>query len=84
MREVLAVPRDALVLRGDGASVYIVDEENTARQIKVAVGIGSENLIEVKGPIQPGDRVVIRGNERLRAGQQVQVIANEQEDASSV
>jgi len=84
VREVLAVPRDALVLRGDGASVYIVDEENTARQIKVAVGIGSENLIEVKGPIQPGDRVVIRGNERLRAGQAVQVIAREQEGASSV
>ncbi|MGB0515184.1 MAG: efflux RND transporter periplasmic adaptor subunit, partial [Wenzhouxiangellaceae bacterium] len=84
VREVLAVPRDALVLRGDGASVYIVDEENTARQIRVAVGIGSENLIEVKGPIQPGDRVVIRGNERLRAGQSVQVITREQEGASSV
>ncbi|MFU8831980.1 MAG: efflux RND transporter periplasmic adaptor subunit, partial [Wenzhouxiangella sp.] len=74
VREVLAVPRDALVLRGDGASVYIVDEQNTARQIRVGVGIGSENMIEVRGPIKPGDRVVTRGNERLRAGQEVQVI----------
>ena len=74
VREVLAVPRDALVLRGDGASIYVVDEQNTARQVRVAVGIGSENLIEVKGPVQPGDKVVIRGNERLRAGQAVQVI----------
>lgn len=76
VREVLAVPRDALVLRGDGASVYIVDDQNTARQVRVAVGIGSENLIEVKGPIQPGDRVVIRGNERLRAGQEVEILGN--------
>lgn len=74
VREVLAVPRDALVLRSDGASVYVVDEQNTARQIQVAVGIGSDNLIEVKGAIQPGDRVVTRGNERLRPGQEVQVI----------
>jgi len=76
VREVLAVPRDALVLRGDGASVYVLDEENTARQVNVAVGIGSENMIEVKGAVQPGDRVVIRGNERLRAGQEVEVIDN--------
>jgi RND family efflux transporter MFP subunit len=74
VREVLAVPRDALVLRGSGTSVFVVDEENTARRVNVAVGIGSENMIEVKGPIQAGDRVVIRGNERLREGQAIEVI----------
>lgn len=74
LREVIAVPRDALVLRGDGASVYVVDEQNTARRMQVDVGIASGELIEVRGPIQPGDRVVIRGNERLRAGQPVQVV----------
>lgn len=80
VREVLAVPRDALVLRGDGASVYVIDSENTARRISVAIGIGSENMIEVKGAIQPGDRVVTRGNERLRAGQEVQVIGRAEVD----
>jgi RND family efflux transporter MFP subunit len=74
VREVLAVPRDALVLRGSGTSVFVVDEENTARRVNVAVGIGSDNLIEVKGPIQAGDRVVVRGNERLREGQTIEVI----------
>jgi len=74
IREVLAVPRDALVLRGTGTSVFVVDDENNARRVSVAVGIGSENMIEVKGPIQPGDRVVIRGNERLREGQAIEVI----------
>lgn len=74
VREVLAVPRDALVLRGSGTSVFVVDDENTARRVNVAVGIGSENMIEVKGAIQAGDRVVIRGNERLREGQAIEVI----------
>jgi len=71
VREVLAVPRDALVLRGDGAAVFVVDADNTARRIRVTTGIGDGDLIEVFGSIQPGDRVVTRGNERLRPGQAV-------------
>ncbi|AKS42911.1 hypothetical protein WM2015_2553 [Wenzhouxiangella marina] len=73
VREVLAVPRDALVLRGDGIAVFIVGEDNTARRIRVTTGIGEGEWIEVQGPIQAGDRVVTRGNERLRAGQEVAV-----------
>lgn len=73
VREVLAVPRDALVLRGDGIAVFIIDDDNTARRIRVTTGIGTGDWIEVSGPIQEGDRVVIRGNERLRPGQEVRV-----------
>ncbi|MFW5816066.1 MAG: efflux RND transporter periplasmic adaptor subunit [Wenzhouxiangella sp.] len=73
VREVLAVPRDALVLRGDGIAVFIIDDDNTARRIRVTTGIGAGDWIEVSGPIQAGDRVVIRGNERLRPGQEVSV-----------
>ncbi|TVR95349.1 MAG: efflux RND transporter periplasmic adaptor subunit [Wenzhouxiangellaceae bacterium] len=73
VREVLAVPRDALVLRGDGIAVFIVDDENKARRIRVTTGIGEGEWIEVRGPIQAGDKVVIRGNERLRPGQEVSV-----------
>ena len=32
--------------------------------------------IEVVGAISPGDRVVIRGNERLQAGQSVSIMDN--------
>ncbi len=73
VREVLAVPRDALVLRGDGIAVFIVDDENKARRIRVTTGIGAGEWIEVRGPIQAGDKVVVRGNERLRPGQEVTV-----------
>ncbi len=71
IREVLAVPRDALVLRGDGTSVFVIDEDDTARRVQVRTGIGSGDMIEVHGPVESGDRVVIRGNERLRPGQTV-------------
>lgn len=73
-REVLTVPRDALVLRPDGQSVFVVDDQNQARQVSVTVGIGQGEDIEVVGAISPGDRVVIRGNERLQAGQSVSIM----------
>jgi RND family efflux transporter MFP subunit len=73
LREVLAVPRDALVLRGDGTTVYVVDESGSARRAQVATGIGQGDWVEVAGPIRAGDRVVVRGNERLRDGQPVTI-----------
>jgi RND family efflux transporter MFP subunit len=73
LREVLAVPRDALVLRGSGTAVFVIEDDGTARRATVSTGIGQGEWIEVAGPVQAGDRVVIRGNERLRDGQTVKI-----------
>lgn len=73
VREVLAVPRDALVLRPEGISLFKVDADNVARQVSVTTGIGAGDLIEVLGPVSPGDTVVVRGNERLQPGQPVTI-----------
>jgi len=75
-KEVLAVPRDALVLRRSGTSVYRVNGESKAENIPVQVGIASGDLVEVTGKLNPGDKVVIRGGERLRPGQDVSIISN--------
>jgi RND family efflux transporter MFP subunit len=73
-REALVVPRDALVLRPGGISVFVIDEENKARRVPVTTGIGSSTNIEVSGEINAGDTVVIRGNERLNTGQTVNIL----------
>ena len=73
-REVLTVPRDALVLRPEGQSVFVVDANNQARQVRVTVGVGQGDHIEILGAVSPGDKVVIRGNERLQPGQAVEVM----------
>ena len=72
-RVVVTIPRDALVLRRDGAAVYRVGEDGLAERVAVTTGIGQGELIEVDG-IAPGDRVVVRGGERLRPGQAVKVV----------
>jgi len=73
-REVLTVPRDALVLRPEGQSVFIVDANNQAQQVRVTVGVGQGEHIEILGAVSPGDLVVIRGNERLQPGQTVNIM----------
>ena len=73
-RKVLTVPRDALVLRPEGHSVFIVDANNQAQQIRVTVGVGQGEQIEVHGAVSAGDKVIIRGNERLRPGQSVNIV----------
>jgi RND family efflux transporter MFP subunit len=72
--EVLAVPRDALVLRREGATVFRVGEDGLAEQIDVVPGVGADDMIAVSGRLAPGDRVVIRGAERLRPGQPVRIV----------
>lgn len=73
-QEVLTVPRDAVVLRPDGASVFIIDAQLQAQQVTVSTGLGSGDHVEITGAVNAGDRVVIRGNERLQPGQSVQIM----------
>lgn len=70
---VLAVHRDALVLRQDATYLFKVNADNTVEQIPVTTGIGQGSMIEVKGDLQDGDRVVVRGGERLRPGQSITI-----------
>lgn len=72
-REVLAVPRDALILRRSGASVFRVRDDQTVEQINVITGLGAGDHIEVIGELAAGDSVVIRGAERLSPGMSVAV-----------
>ena len=69
------IPKDALVIRGDRNFVYIVNGD-TVREEEVKLGNSVKGMVEIKGNVKTGERVVIRGNERLRPGQQVVIIGN--------
>jgi multidrug efflux system membrane fusion protein len=72
-RTVLAVPSDSLVIRQDQIKVFRIKEQ-VAEQITVKTGITNNGMVEINGNIKAGDKIVIRGNERLRHGQNVTVI----------
>jgi RND family efflux transporter MFP subunit len=72
-KTVVAAHRDALVLRSDSVSVYVIGDDMKAKRVEVELGAAEGELIEVIGDVQPGDKLVIRGGERLRDGQAVTI-----------
>ena len=82
VKTVTAVHRDALILRADRISVFIVGDDDTAKQIDVELGSAEGDYIEVIGDVAPGDSVIIRGGERLRDGQSVTLTSNIQEPSA--
>jgi RND family efflux transporter MFP subunit len=76
-RLLVAVPRDALVLRGDETFVYKIAADDSAERVDVRTGIGLGHRVEVIGDIKAGDQLIIRGGERLQPGQAVTITDRE-------
>ncbi len=72
-REVISVPRDAIVLRNEGSFVFRVNADNKAQRLGVTPGRADGELIEVSGELASGDVLVTRGAERLQDGQSVAI-----------
>jgi RND family efflux transporter MFP subunit len=70
-RNVLAVPRDALILREDNTYVFKVDKRNIASRIAVETGSEDGSMVEIRGAVTPGEHIIVRGAERLDPGQKV-------------
>jgi RND family efflux transporter MFP subunit len=77
-REVLAAPKDALLRYPDGThSVFVIEQQNgetVARERRVEIGKSAEQA-EILAGLKAGERIVVRGNESLRDGQPVSIVA---------
>jgi RND family efflux transporter MFP subunit len=76
---VTMVPKDALVLGKDSRVVWVVTRDRstpdlaTAAPLPVELGVSYDDLIEVRGALEPGQLVVVEGNERIRPGQKLAI-----------
>jgi RND family efflux transporter MFP subunit len=69
-RRVLTVNKDGVIQQPDGAVVYLVEDAAAElRPVQLGEAVGAR--FEVLGGLEPGDLVVVRGNERLRPGQPI-------------
>ena len=66
------VPKDAVVRQGSDQIVYLMNDDGTVTPVTVSTGAGVGPWVAVEGAVKAGQRVVTRGNERLRPGQKVQ------------
>lgn len=82
------VPKDAVVLGGQDSVIYVVElnedsaDTGSVREVRVSVGVAMNELIAIRGMVEPNALVVVRGNERLRPGQDV--IITERIDAAKL
>jgi multidrug efflux pump subunit AcrA (membrane-fusion protein) len=79
----LTIPRDALVLRNNGAFVFRVNDANVAERIEVVIGDSAGETIAVSGSLHEGDRVAVRGAENLRDGTGVRIMMSESSSVSA-
>jgi RND family efflux transporter MFP subunit len=73
-QSLLAVPRDALVIRAEGLAVYRVGPDNKVQRLVVTTGIADGDWVAVEGMLLASDTVVVRGGENLHDGATVKVV----------
>ncbi|MGA8730781.1 MAG: efflux RND transporter periplasmic adaptor subunit [Terracidiphilus sp.] len=71
---VTTIPVEALVLRGNQNTVYLLDANNRVHVREVEVGLRGSKLAEIKSGLQPSDHVILGGQDQYTEGEQVRPI----------
>jgi RND family efflux transporter MFP subunit len=70
----VVVPRDATLRHPDGrVTVWVIDDSGTVSERRIEPGPAFAELVHVRNGLEPGERVVVQGNEALRDGQLVAI-----------
>src|SRR3979409_847725 len=69
--EVLAIPRSAVLSDQQGDYVFTVGPDNKAEQRRIQLGQSTSTIAAVISGLNPGDKVIVEGLQRVRPGQAV-------------
>jgi len=74
LKHVTVIPAQALQLSSDGSFVFVINQDNTVTRKAVTAGptFGEDQQAILKG-VEPGDRLVTEGIDRLTNGSKVQL-----------
>lgn len=76
-QQALVVPREAIVRRNGGQYIFVASG-GTAQMRPVQIGLIGDRLVEVLSGVQPGDQVVVVGQENLKDGEAIAVATSDQ------
>jgi membrane fusion protein (multidrug efflux system) len=76
VNEAVVVPLEAIVSTPKGQVVFVV-EDGKAIARPVETGIEEDNRIQIVTGVQPGDKVIVAGNEKLKDGVAVSLAGGE-------
>ena len=69
----LAIPRDALLTRGDEKGVFLLTSEQTTEYRRIEIGRIQGNFVEVLDGLGEGTQVVTSGAQKLNEGDKVRI-----------
>jgi multidrug efflux system membrane fusion protein len=72
-KDVTIMPTAGVQRGVPGTFVYLVNSDDTVSVRKIELGITDGDNVEVKSGLQPGDRIVIDGADKLRDGAKINV-----------
>ncbi len=67
----ITIPRDALVIKGTDVFIYRIGQDMLAEKIAAQIEALDGDWVAIKASLKVGDKIVIRGGERLMPGQTV-------------
>ena len=71
-KQIKTIVKDALLIKNGNTVVYVI-EDNIAKLKTIKIGIPYQDSIEVVEGLKEGEKIVVRGNERLSPNQKVQI-----------
>jgi len=82
-RNVTIAPSTAIQRGPQGTYVYLAEKNNTVKIRPVTVALSSGNSVGITSGIQPGDSVVVDGQDKLQDGSKIEARAATADSASS-
>jgi RND family efflux transporter MFP subunit len=68
----VVVPKDAVVRDGRKTFLFVILDDETVERREVSPGAGVGGRVSIPETLRAGERVVVRGNERLQPGDRVE------------
>ena len=68
--DAITVPAAAVFTSEGGDAVWLV-RDGAARRVPVTVGVSGQDLVQLTAGVSAGDRVVVRGTDKVRSGQKL-------------
>ena len=84
LKDALAVPQAAVLRGAQGFYVYVVEADGTVSTRVVKPGVVDGDWMAIEGAVQPGEKVVVDGVDRLRNGAKVEVIVPNAKGAGGI
>jgi len=70
-QSVIAVPQQAVAIDQTGPYLFVVDDKNVVQLRRVKTGIVRNGLLVISEGLKPGEKVIVQGQQRVRAGMTV-------------